>query len=202
MDFNSIYYYKARNLNNVYRFSGNILIRPESTSSHLYDMISLAIYLNDEFIKQNNESKGIGLKDIIYRIVLHDLDEALYCDIPRGFKYDNKELTDQIQYTVEKLIANTFSSELTNDILNAKNTDTIAGTYVKILDIAQCSLVLYREVSLLGNKELTGIYYENAKYLDDVIEKYLDVSEVPEIQLLGKFCRIIYKQMIERNDIN
>lgn len=145
--------YFLRNLTHIKRYSGKELISQESVSDHVCEMNALALglvpKLNKLMMKGHNHVP-LDLKEVIYRISVHDLDESLYCDIPRPFKHHNKEVNDAINKTVGMLMDVNLSPELVADINGAKDWETREGVVVALLDTVQAGLKMSREI-LMGN---------------------------------------------------
>lgn len=149
------------NLIHINRYSGLQLLKNESVSDHVWSMHALALSIVPDINKQiddcNKENgtnvKPLDLKDIIYRITIHDIDESLYCDIPRPFKYHNRQIYDAIEATSQELMEENLGVELLNDINNAKDVSTREGFLVKLLDTVQAGLKMRQEITL-GNSYL------------------------------------------------
>ena len=164
MKFENLIQTKLNNLVDVTRYSGYKFIFPESVSDHLTSMRNQSILIKKELNEAYPEVK-FDIKELFYRIDIHDLDESLLCDIPRSLKYYNPNINREINIIYNNLIDNYFDKELSADIKNSKNIDNIYGFMVKILDVTQASLKLYNEVFQLGNKNLLKITIENYTYL-------------------------------------
>lgn len=137
------------NLIHVTRYSGNILIKPESVADHTWGMIALAL----EYIPAMNEKFKVDweLPQLVYLIALHDIDESLYCDIPRKFKYHSQDLREAIQVATDELLEENLSPEIVLDIKYADDKTSLMGFMVKIFDIAQAGYKMISEINL-GNK--------------------------------------------------
>lgn len=158
-----------RNLSTVIRYSGFRLLQPESVDTHTMDMNILALLIIDYFEEAYPEKEFIDRKDLIYRIVIHDLEESCSCDIPRSLKYYNEEVLQAIEQATQGLIAPHVSDRLLRDMNNAKNLSTLEGRIVKFLDIFQCNLILYKEVVEYGNSPLKGLLETAAEYLNTTV---------------------------------
>jgi len=138
------------NLIHIRRYSGNLLIIPESVSDHVWAMNALAI----EYIpKINIKFPGLySLEHIIYLITIHDVDESLYTDIPRTFKHRNKEILDAINTVADEILSESgIDEEILIDLKDLNKHDNKDSLMVKILDIVQAGYKMIQEIEL-GNK--------------------------------------------------
>lgn len=161
---------KLRNISNVIRYSGFKLLQPEDVGTHTMDMNVLALLLHDE-IKDSLPKDYIDIKDLIYRITVHDLEESCSCDVPRTLKYYSDAVYEAINSATMELYKKEVSENLVRDTLNAKDLTTVEGRLVKFLDIYQCTLVLYREVHDFGNRPLIKLLKDSRNLLHDVVFK-------------------------------
>lgn len=168
-----------RNLVIVNRYSGQLLSIQESVSDHVWEMQAMALELVPQI---NRELKNyvIDLKEVIFRIAVHDLDECLSFDIPRPFKYDNPEITEAIRKTNDSIMAKNFSPELVDLINHAKDDDTREGYLVSVLDGMQAGMKMRYEV-MIGNQfiksqipNIIELFNEKIYDIDKYREKYGD----------------------------
>lgn len=188
------------NLIHVNRYSGSLLVKSESVADHIWCMNALAyefvpklnIELNKEF-GNGEDVRIIDLKEVIFKISLHDLDESLYCDIPRPFKYHNDYILNAINTTVHNMLCKNFNVELVHQIETAKDSDSIEGILVKIFDVAQAGFKMQSEI-MLGNKyfklELQNVIDSLAGVIDIIPKE--SFHEI-EVKVLVDLC----KQFIE-----
>ena len=142
-------------LNNIVRiprWGGISVIKSESVSDHVMSMIGLAVTLIPRInaYRKFYNYEIINLKELVYKIAIHDYDEAFYCDIPRPFKHHNKEVTQAIENTANTLMRQALNDDLVNDILHTKD-NSIEGFWVMCLDLIQAGMKMTEEVNL-GNK--------------------------------------------------
>ena len=179
---------KIRNLINVKRFSGTgYLIREESVSDHCFDLFCICLTLVNYFNK-NYDSK-MDIKSLSYKILIHDLDESLYCDIPFDFKYRNASLTKEIKGAVNEMLLEHFDKELVRDIDNAKSFLTKDSALLYFCDSYQCFLKLHNEIHLLGNRaiewKLQPCFDELCNKLNKIIKSEIfSDSELDELKKL------------------
>lgn len=169
------------NLKLIPRFSDIYMHRRETVADHNWDLIALALVIVPEWNK--DLEKRIDLKDVLYRIAVHDLDESGSIDIPRPFKYFNMDLKKKIdEVSLEILRSKKVSEDIIKDIKTAKDFATLEGFVVKILDIIQPGLVMIDEISIGNTKmkrELPNIigqidyFFEVLDYEDMKLEQKL-----------------------------
>lgn len=152
-----------RNVSTVIRYSGFRLLQPETVDSHTMDMAVMALLIIDDL------PQYIDRKDLIYRIVIHDLEESCSCDVPRSLKYFTKEVHAAIELATKAMVKVHVSDILYENMCNAKDLDVLEGRIVKFLDILQCCFILKKEVKDLGNKPLKKVYKEARNFLDKAI---------------------------------
>lgn len=150
------------NLIRVNRYAGTLLIKQESVSDHVWCMVTLALEYVPKLNDRLDDSHQFDIKDVIYGICLHDIDEALTTDLPRPFKHANKEIEEAVEKTVNKILSDTLNEQLCHDIKTAEDKSTPMGTLIKIFDLAQAGYKMKSE-SMLGNK-----------YFDEEITNVLD----------------------------
>lgn len=148
------------NLIRVNRYSGNLLILQESVSDHVWCMVTLALEYIPKLNDRLDESHQFDIKEIVYGICLHDIDEALTTDLPRPFKHANKEIEEVVQKTVDGILQRALTKQLCDDIKTAEDRSTPVGTLIKIFDLAQAGYKMKSEL-MLGNKyfetEITNV---------------------------------------------
>ncbi len=169
-----------RNISTVIRYSGFKLLTEETVETHTMDMNVLALKMMDHL-----ESLGVNniqRENLIYRIVIHDLEESCSCDVPRNLKYHSKEVHAAIEKATKEMVKSHVSARLFNDMCNAKDLSTLEGRIVKFLDIFQCNLILDREVNGYGNKVLCNLLEQAKDFLESaIITKDLFKNDNPVI---------------------
>lgn len=175
----------ARSLNDlirVNRYSGIELLKPESVSDHIWGMITLALThinkINQDRIKLSLPT--VDLKELIYKISIHDLDEAFSLDIPRPFKYYNNEIHEVIDRTANQILKDKIGKELYTDVQTAKDS-SIEGSYVRYFDIIQAGLKMADEIKL-GNsfmhEELPNVIESIEGFIGDIANQSWSVIEI------------------------
>lgn len=165
------------NLIRTHRYSGNLLVINESVSDHVWCMNALAM----EYIPKVNQimkEKVFDLKDVIYAITLHDLDEVFTTDIIRTFKHYNQDIESAIQRTVNEITSKNLPEQILADLKVIEDKTTSLGMLVKIFDTAQAGYKMISEIQL-GNKyfktELLNVNDCLCSYLAKL--DYLHISE-------------------------
>lgn len=165
------------NLIRTHRYSGNLLVINESVSDHVWCMNALAM----EYIPKVNQimkEKVFELKDVIYAITLHDLDEVFTTDIIRTFKHYNQDIESAIQRTVNEITSKNLPEQILADLKVIEDKTTSLGMLVKIFDTAQAGYKMISEIQL-GNKyfktELLNVNDCLCSYLAKL--DYLHISE-------------------------
>lgn len=193
------------NLIHINRYSGSQLIKSESVSDHIWYMNSLALMvipiINKEIGRDptRNIAKIDG-KEVIYKITIHDIDESLYCDIPRPFKYFNESIRQEIENTSQELMKTHLDADLVSQINESKGYDTRENFLVLSLDTIQVGFKMISEYKL-GNSyivtELSNvidILYTYIKFLnnnefDDVFNNCMTEFIIDIINLLNNYVK-------------
>lgn len=176
------------NLPFVTRYSGVNLIKSESVSDHVWGMCALALELVPQLNDNLDEDSKIDLKDVIYRIVVHDIDESVTCDIPRPFKYATKELRVEIEKASILLMTKYLNSSIVTSSLEAKDGDTIEAFLVRVFDLMQAGMKMRQEVEL-GNQFIKS----EVPNVINALEEYV-VVDFPKIK--GTEAAKILKEFI------
>lgn len=137
------------NLSRINRYSGNPIIKEESVSDHVWSMVTLAI----EFVPKMNKTCGTSwnLKDILYGINLHDIDESLYTDIPRPFKHHNARIKQAIKDTADRIMIDKLGRDFWMELKSIEDMSKPLGYLIKVFDILQAGYKMKSEIEL-GNK--------------------------------------------------
>lgn len=157
----------------VMRFSGLFLIRPESVPDHAACCTTLAI-----MVAKDLRALGIvvNLENLIYRISIHDIPEAITSDVVRPLKYHHPALTKEFKLAESAMIRSFgYPEDIIEDIENAKDESTIEGYLMGVIDALQVLTKLYEELYVLNNKSVEGEYNSVLNLVHDVIEKSKDL---------------------------
>lgn len=163
------------NLTRVHRYSGNILVKDESVSDHVCCMNALAL----EYVPKMNKKFdiNINIEKVIYAISVHDLDEALYTDIPRLFKHRNKKILSAINETVDEIFVEELGRDLYDNIKAVTDHATPVGKLVKIFDLAQAGYKMCSEIEL-GNRYFLSQIENVTDTLNGFYEDFRQLSEL------------------------
>lgn len=157
----------------VMRFSGIYLSRPESVPDHSACCTTLAIMMAKDL---SARGININLKDLIYRIAIHDIPEAITSDVVRPLKYHHPELTKEFKLAESEMIKSFgYPDEIINDIESAKDDSCIEGYLMEVVDAIQVLTKLYEEYYLLNNHLVESEYNSVFKLVHKVIEKSKDL---------------------------
>lgn len=156
------------NLKNVNRYSGKFLLRPDSVAVHTLEMQGICLRIANSI---NNKlplrAVKIDIKECVYRCLVHDLDEAILCDLPRNFKYCTPKFKKAVDVAVEGFLIKAYTPNLIKDIHESKRLTTIEGALVKAADIIHSTIVLREEVVILNNMGLDHTYRGNLSILGE-----------------------------------
>lgn len=180
---------KFLNLNYIRRYANTRLIQEETDSQHTITMQLLAMYFYDRFPKMN-------IRNIIYRILIHDLDECLggirkgqqvhsFGDVPRQIKYFDENSYNLVRNATEKTMkGNLINKQIYKDITKSKydfsTKETSAeSAFVNILDSLEVLIKLRDEAYLQGGNSvimshfLDGLEGYKEKLLNGYVKPYM-----------------------------
>lgn len=100
---------KVQSLNDVYRYSSVPVLNRENIPTHTFWVAYYAYMISLEL-----EKKGapISKEILLTKALLHDVPEFLTGDIMRVFKYNNKQLLNEIERTEGEMASDYFSKTL------------------------------------------------------------------------------------------
>lgn len=190
---------KISNLVNIYRYSGQPLNRAETDSDHVWLMNSMALVIVPKLNSlYESDSDKLDIKDIVYRVTVHDIDECVTFDIPRNFKYYDDELLTNIRRVTDSILSQSLPKSLVSDINNAKD-DSKAGFLVRALDVFQVIFKYYAELNNTGNHSIIQYINLSVDVLKD-LRNYLSTSNYDNIykqfmgDLINEFIDFSYKK--------
>jgi len=155
MTFNDFQNNIFSNLSNIFRFSNTKLIERESDSEHTIKMQLLALFICEEVAKVYDDDTIIDREKLMYKILVHDLDEVFLADIPRNLKYYDAQILGEINRVTDVMMEKSgFSKGLIHNIKNAKKGGDIESFLVKKLDVLQCIIKLFEEYNLQRNETI------------------------------------------------
>lgn len=194
---------KFLNLNYIRRYSNTRLIQEETDSQHTMTMQLLAMYFYDRYPK-------LPIKNIIYRIFVHDLDEALsgeecgqqihsFGDVPKFLKYFNEETYELIRHATEETMYNNLENKnIFKDVTKAKydfstKQFSAESAFVNILDSLEVLIKLRDEVYLQGANSVICSHFKDALkgYKSKIHSKWV------EPYLSNGFWKDIYDECVQ-----
>ena len=166
----------SNRLNDAVRFSGFPLESPETVSQHVAAMEMLHVELYNLILKKLPDVK-YDRGEVAWRISIHDLDEAAMGDIPRPVKYFDSEMLYHFNRVATATLKDNYHETIVDSVETAKDSDTIYGVIVNLLDSLQC--VIRLKISRGFNKRYTKMLVESAEILQKKIEE-IDYSVYSE----------------------
>jgi 5'-deoxynucleotidase YfbR-like HD superfamily hydrolase len=150
------------NLMKIHRFSNKTLTKEDTDADHTIRMqlMALEIYRN------------VPTFDIVktcFKILTHDLEETVICDIPRDVKYYNEEFLLSVRKLTEEMVDNYNFGEFIKEYMFNSKDDTIEGWIVKILDIVDAYTTMNNEAWKQHSKDFER---EASKSLNWMIEAF------------------------------
>lgn len=191
--FKKILHSPTRNIVNTDRYNGDYMMKRENVSQHTVDMFYILMEMVQIIEKRSPgllTKLGFDIKKCAYNILIHDVDEAILCDIPRSLKYSNPTLTKNLKKTVDDILLKSgMSPEFLIDIHNAKNLSDIHGMFTKLVDIIQARFTIYEEFHVRNNRQFLNKMFESREVLKDfffnIQSKESQYSELlPEIKFI------------------
>ena len=183
MTFKDIIESKTLNLGNVYRYSGFYLINKESVADHMVQVFYIGLGIAEELSEE-----GINFRRDAYalKVLVHDLEEAALCDIPRPVKYHSETLRKELEYLAKDTIA-----EFSNEFPNAKlpfiwhfcKDQSVEGRVLRLADTLQVIRKVHEEIALLNNYHMIPVAKKTQGYLVNKKEYF---ATHPEINLAEK----------------
>lgn len=172
---------KFEKLCDIVRFSPLKLVKPESDADHIVIMSSMALKLvlriNALLTNEDKCDLCIDIRDVMYRIFIHDLEETMGTDLSRTFKYDesgefhralDNRYKDLFLGYSEKSFGTDGAKKLFDEMQSSKCIDTVEGLVVKLLDFIQA-----------GNKICTEIMSHNI----DIVPELINIErEIPALR--------------------
>lgn len=164
-------------LNYSVRFAGNPIEKEETVAQHVAAMSFMALEIYNRFL---NHGLDFNIRDVLYRITIHDLDESAMGDIPRPIKYYNEETKKVLDGVAQMELSKNYNEQIVKDCESAKD-ETFEGKVVDLLDSLQC---IYRlRVSASYSKRYKSMLAQSIEIGWRKIQS-IDVTKGPEYELL------------------
>lgn len=165
----------------VPRYSGERVQDTEYLNDHIWKMTAMALLLHDKI--------QFDLKELIYRIQVHDLEECVTQDVVRKVKHHDKDIKDRIDSIAYEELSKYVSNDILQDAQTAKDHSTIEGCLVHFLDVYQAYQYLASEVLMKHNEYLAETLQKDC--IPYLLETYDTISELfPELKKLGEYLPI------------
>ncbi len=163
----------------IRRYNTTQIIQQQSVLEHEGSVALIAMLISDYLIK-----KGVKLdtEKIMRMAIIHDLDEAIYGDIPYDAKYEFGKTSEEFRAALEnmkiftlKMILNTIGdSTLANKyfdlMMEEKEKGTLEARIVKLADYIDVLIFINHELSL-GNKSVLDIKKKAEKNIHQLLLK-------------------------------
>lgn len=186
------------NITHVHRFSQLNFIELDRDSDHT---LRMQLYILELY---NALGDIIPLKDLVYRTLVHDLDEAVMCDIPRTIKYYNEDSLKLINNIASELLLKSgVSSKLIEDINTAKHKGDEWDDLINYLDSYDAYNILIKEYNIQRSKYLIEPIdssllnlkssFNNIKVKNKLDSKILDYLNLEMGELLDEYYSIFGK---------
>lgn len=193
-EFRELLFNQTLNAHDVTRYSGTYLVRPESLSSHIYE-VSMLSYTMANILNTRYDEK-IDIKVVLEKALLHDIDETSTGDIVRNVKHyspETKEALDLIADQSVKTISQIEGLEVVYEVWNSSK-EGKEGLLIKLVDMLVVARKASVEVDVYSNygalKTVSELTYhldrlsdgivtsevsaESAGYLLDLVEEVSD----------------------------
>lgn len=173
-------------LNYAVRFSGCPIEKEETVAQHIAAMQLMALELYNIFLKSG---LTFDIKDTMYRIAIHDLDEAALGDIPRPIKYYNDDVHRELDAVANAELHKNYHESIAEAVDKAKE-GGFEGIVVNLLDSLQC---VYRlRVSASFSKKFKSMLNESIEISRHKIEAI--PVDTKELQLLKE---VAWKELMD-----
>lgn len=184
-----------RRLNHIRRYSSIPVIRQENVAEHSFWVAFFSKIIGEYAIcKFGEDTINIGI--LLSKALLHDIEESITGDIIRTFKYHNKDIAYEINFTsleiIHKFIQDSFIEEVSEKILrdweHSKDA-TNEGKIIKVADML-CSIAYCIEEKKLGNKFMISVMQDTKKYINKLKEEtlYNKPFDLFLVSIIEKFC--------------
>lgn len=186
-EFTNLIESNAYNLKNIYRYSNCKFINPESTAEHTILMQLLGFEIYNKLLNENHVE--FDIRELLYRVFLHDLDETVMCDIPRDIKYFSEESHKLINDIASvKLRESGINSDVITQIEDAKH-NCIEGELAAYLDVLQAVIKIREEYNLQVSRSIKLRYIDSTDTLYDKCNNFNYINEIN--------CPYLYSYLIK-----
>jgi 5'-deoxynucleotidase YfbR-like HD superfamily hydrolase len=139
------------NLNRIKRFSNTTLVKEENVVEHIGQSIMIALVIYSKI-----DQSDINIKELIYKISIHDLDESVLADVPFDIKYSSDLIKSELERISLEKLSEYLYPELISDIFKSKCDEEHKkeSLMLKFIDPFQALIKLIREYKLQNTQEL------------------------------------------------
>jgi 5'-deoxynucleotidase YfbR-like HD superfamily hydrolase len=139
------------NLNRIKRFSNTTLVKEENVVEHIGQSIMIALVIYSKI-----DQSDINIKELIYKISIHDLDESVLADVPFDIKYSSDLIKSELERISLEKLSEYLYPELISDIFKSKCDEEHKkeSLILKFIDPFQALIKLIREYKLQNTQEL------------------------------------------------
>lgn len=184
----------------VIRYSGLRTREPETLSHHIIEVQLLSLKMYYELLELGYNELELG--QLLYKGLLHDMDEVITGDFPRPIKYYNKEIRDSIEFVADKSVQwlsyNEFGSMEPYEVWSTSKLGH-AGLVIKVSDLAVVAKKAAEEVLIFGNNEYLKVLDEVKGYMRETKSVLLSKDNDKLVEYLIDFINLLISDLNEIN---
>jgi 5'-deoxynucleotidase YfbR-like HD superfamily hydrolase len=158
-------------LDSVFRFSRNYLIRPETVLQHSGSVAFLCLYLAHLV---NYTEETISIDRLLQSALVHDMDEIITGDIIHSTKYANDTLLQELKNLatekVDVLVKDYHLSNKWIPIWKKQNLTPQEKAILKTADVISAAIICCREVYTFSNMSMLGVLKDVITNIDQCIK--------------------------------
>lgn len=182
----------------VIRYSGLRTREPETLSHHIIEVQLLSLKMYYELLELGYNELELG--QLLYKGLLHDMDEVITGDFPRPIKYYNKEIRDSIEFVADKSVQwlsyNEFGSMEPYEVWSTSKLGH-AGLVIKVSDLAVVAKKAAEEVLIFGNNEYLKVLDEVKGYMRETKSVLLSMNNDKLVEYLIDFINLLISDLNE-----
>ena len=184
----------------VISYSGLRTREPETLSHHIIEVQLLSLKMYYELLELGYNELELG--QLLYKGLLHDMDEVITGDFPRPIKYYNKEIRDSIEFVADKSVQllsyNEFGSMEPYKVWSTSKSGH-AGLVIKVSDLAVVAKKAAEEVLIFGNNEYLKVLDEVKGYMIETKSVLLSMNNDKLVEYLIDFINLLISDLNEIN---
>lgn len=182
----------------VIRYSGLRTREPETLSHHIIEVQLLSLKMYYELLELGYNELELG--QLLYKGLIHDMDEVITGDFPRPIKYYNKEIRDSIEFVADKSVQwlsyNEFGSMEPYEVWSTSKLGH-AGLVIKVSDLAVVAKKAAEEVLIFGNNEYLKVLDEVKGYMREAKSVLLSMNNDKLVEYLIDFINLLISDLNE-----